>query len=192
MVDRTPWGDVWSTRSPSEVSWYQDEPEPSLSLVRACTMTGSVIDIGGGASKLAARLLQLGHPDVTVLDIAPCPDPQPGISYIVADASRWKPERTWDVWHDRAALHFLVSPADQTAYAGSAARAVPHGGHAVIATFGPDGPEQCSGLPVVRYTAERLAALFAPHFEFVRELHYLHTTPWQSNQSFLYVTLRRC
>jgi uncharacterized UPF0146 family protein len=192
MVARGHWDDVWTTRSPTEVSWHQAVPEPSLSLVRRCTTTGAVIDVGGGASMLAARLVELGHNDVTVLDIAPCAEPRPHVTYVVADMTDWQPNRTWNVWHDRAAFHFLVSEEDRVAYVEAASRSVIAGGSAVIATFAPDGPEQCSGLPVVRYNTAQLVALFSPQFEFVTELLHTHSTPWQSNQSFLYVTLRRC
>jgi len=110
---------------------------------------------------------------------------------VVADITQWRPETNYDLWHDRAVFHFLIEPAERAAYAEIMAAAVEPGGHAVIATFAPDGPERCSGLPVCRYDANSLALEFAPHFQLIDEVREAHVTPAGKLQSFQYCLLRR-
>jgi hypothetical protein len=109
----------------------------------------------------------------------------------VADVTQWRPHRTYDVWHDLAAFHFLTQAADRAAYVAALHEAVSPGGHAVIATFAPDGPERCSGLPVVRYYPQELARVIGPSFELVGERRQMHTTPAGGSQSFQFSALHR-
>src|SRR5690606_16333278 len=109
----------------------------------------------------------------------------------VADATQWRPARTYDFWHDRAAFHFLTQAADRAAYIEALHEAVRPGGHAIIATFAPDGPERCSGLPIVRYDAETLAQVVGAAFELIGQGRQVHATPWGSSQSFQFSVLRR-
>ena len=185
------WENVWSTKQPTEVSWFQAEPTRSVELVRAACSNGSVIDIGGGSSLLATALFELGYDDITVLDIALAANINHRATRIVADITAWTPTRTYDVWHDRAAFHFLTSAFDAATYGRAMAATLAPGGHAIIGTFALDGPEQCSGLPVVRYDAATLAGCFAADFDLVSSDDDFHLTPWQSTQHFTFVTLRR-
>lgn len=195
------WGTVWGDKRPSDVSWFQATPEVSLRLIRSLEPSPhSVVDVGAGASVLVDRLLDVAIADVTVVDIAAGALEQvrarlgargARVSYVMADVRTWTPDRTWDVWHDRAVLHFLTDPDDAAAYAAKAAAAVHANGHAVIGCFAPDGPEQCSGLPTVRRSADELVELFGPWFDEVHREHEVHRTPWQSAQSFTWVVLRR-
>lgn len=195
------WCTVWGDRDPAEVSWFQDVPEVSCRLVVGDgPPPRSVVDVGAGASLLVDRLLDAGITDVTVVDVALAATMQvrarlgsrgASVSYVVADVRSWSPGRTWDVWHDRAVLHFLTVPDDAQRYARRAAGSVPSGGRAVIGCFAPDGPEQCSGLPTVRRSAADLAALFGPWFDLEHDEREIHHTPWGSEQPFTWVVLRR-
>lgn len=111
--------------------------------------------------------------------------------WIVSDITLWRPARTYDVWHDRAVFHFLTDPKDQAAYIGALTSAVATGGYAVIATFAPDGPETCSGLPVARYSPELLSETLGSGFFLIDQRFQSHTTPWGHPQSFQYSLFRR-
>ncbi|HUN53189.1 MAG TPA: class I SAM-dependent methyltransferase, partial [Candidatus Sulfotelmatobacter sp.] len=143
------WEKIYSGKSETEVSWFQASPEPSLTLLArvGATPAAAIIDIGGGAARLVDSLLAQGYADVTVLDLSAAAlaaaktrlgATAARANWIVADATAWRPERAYDLWHDRAAFHFLTEAADQAAYAGVLRRALRPGGHAVIATFAPD------------------------------------------------------
>lgn len=156
--------------------------------------------VGVGVSTLVADLLARGYRRLEAVDVS-----SPALSQLRAglgrdatkvrlrheDARSVTFDEPVDVWHDRAVFHFLVEPDDRAAYAQNAARAVPSGGHLVMATFGPTGPERCSGLPVARYDAASLADEFAPAFGLVATAAHEHITPWGSRQPFTYAVLRR-
>src|SRR5580765_822391 len=165
---REHWENVYATKSPTEVSWYQPRPELSLSLIRSVApgVSASILDVGGGASVLVDGLLSAGYFDVTVLDISQTAlnhsrerlgQVADRMSWIMADITQWRPPRTWDVWHDRAVFHFLTVTEDQDAYIAALRAATHTGSVAVISTFALSGPERCSGLPVQRYDAASLA-----------------------------------
>ena len=208
MVDqpgdrRTHWQNVYRTKRADSVSWYRPHLEMSLDLLTGAGMSANsrVIDIGGGASTLVDDLLDRGVRHVSVLDVS---------AEALASAQERLAERadfvTWyagdlldvalppsefDFWHDRAVLHFLTREADVSRYAQIAATAVAIGGHAVIAGFAPDGPERCSGLPVVRRSPEDIAAIFSPAFALVQTRAERHRTPAGAEQSFAYALMRR-
>jgi SAM-dependent methyltransferase len=194
------WEAVYTGRPSDEVSWYQARPEVSLRLVTAaCPGRGALVDVGAGASLLAVALLDEGWSDVTVLDLSTTALAQvrdrlagrPGIAFVVADLLEWQPERAYDVWHDRAVLHFLTAEADRARYAATAARAVAPGGAAVIGAFALDGPESCSGLPTLRYDAQGLVAVLGPGWALEHTEREEHVTPGGAVQSFTWAVLRR-
>ncbi len=188
-VDRhSHWENVYQTKGEREVSWFQQNPAISLDLIRATgiTNTASVIDIGGGASRLVDALLDAGFENVTVLDLsekalavskARLGSRAAKVQWIAADVTTWRPLQVYDVWHDRAAFHFLTDPKDRAAYAERVLQAVAPGGHVIIGTFALDGPERCSGLPVVRYDAALLGAALGPSFHLVESRNDAHETP---------------
>jgi SAM-dependent methyltransferase len=200
MDVRGHWESVYQSKNDTEVSWTQADPATSVSLIReARRAPGRVIDVGGGTSALAGRLLDLGY-SVAVLDVSPTALSRAherlgprgdGVEWIVADVTKNPDLGTFDVWHDRAVFHFLTEAADRAAYAGLLSRSVPVGGHAVIATFAPDGPEKCSGLPVRRYDAKGLAGALGADFELRKSVSQTHHTPWGKPQSFQYSLFRR-
>jgi trans-aconitate methyltransferase len=152
-----------------------------------------IIDVGGGASRLVDSLLDKGFSRLAILDLSAkaleAAKKRLGrrggeVNWIVADVATWTPSDVYDLWHDRAAFHFLTNPADRDAYIASLKKAVRSGGHVIIATFAPDGPERCSGLPIVRYDPEALASALGPEFELIDSRRHNHSTPGGSTQRF--------
>lgn len=202
MTDAAPqhWDTAYSGRGDT-VSWHQAQATTSLALITAVAAPeASVIDVGGGASTLVDGLLDRGHRDITVLDLSPVAldtardrlgERGESVTWRAGDLLAWAPDRTYDIWHDRAVLHFLVDDADRARYAQLARRAVSPGGYAVIGTFALDGPDQCSGLPVRRHGADDLAALLADAFEPVRTEREEHHTPSGNMQPFIWLAARR-
>lgn len=196
------WDDAYTSKGDAGVSWFEDTPAVSLDLIRrhATIASSSLIDIGGGASRLADALLDEGMKSITVLDLSPAAlDAAKArlglrageVRWIAADVTAWTPDRNYDIWHDRAAFHFLTDPDDRAAYIERLTATVPPGGFAIIATFAPDGPERCSGLPVVRYDSTTLAEVIGPSFRLVEHIRHRHTTPWNSTQAFQFSVLER-
>ena len=193
------WENIYSTKGEAEVSWFQETPTPSLELLAlvGARPTSAIADIGGGASRLVDCLLEKGFERITVLDLSAealavarkrLGEKAGEVKWIVADATRWEPPRLYDVWHDRATFHFLTNEEEQRAYIDRLKRGLRVGGHVIIGTFAPDGPEKCSGLPVARHSAESLAALLGEAFTLVDSRRHEHITPWGATQKFHFGT----
>jgi trans-aconitate methyltransferase len=182
------------------VSWYEAEPVISLSLISRLGISGdaAVIDIGGGGSPLAARLLGRSFTDVTVLDISTVALEEterqtggdPRVRCLRGDLLSWEPDRRYGLWHDRAFFHFLIDDEDRRAYLRALYEAVEAGGSVIVATFAPDGPERCSGLPVHRYSTEELSGALGHRFQRVHSKREEHVTPSGSVQPFTWVAGR--
>jgi SAM-dependent methyltransferase len=199
---RAHWQNVYTTKSEREVSWFQENPAPSLELIALAGLSegASIIDIGGGASRVVDALVERNSGEITVLDLSTAAldvarqrlgDKAAAVKWVAADITTWEPAQTYDVWHDRAAFHFLTDPADQRAYLDRLRKAVRRGGHVVIGTFALDGPEKCSGLPIVRYDAKSLSAMLGPDFKLIDTRRHDHATPWGALQRFQFSTFRR-
>lgn len=189
------WNTVYRDKPETQLSWHQDDPSSSLDLMAMMPddPDAAIIDIGGGTSRLAARLLDLGVRDVSVLDISSealaaaqrtLGAASDRITWIAADITLWKPERRYDLWHDRAVFHFLTDASDRAAYLDALSRALGPGGHAMISTFALDGPETCSGLPVTRYSPQTLLDALGSGYDLVTCRDHRHLTPWGSPQPF--------
>jgi ubiquinone/menaquinone biosynthesis C-methylase UbiE len=196
------WQNVYATKAEKEVSWFQENAAQSLDLIAATGVStdAAIIDVGGGASRLIDSLLEKGFRRVAILDLSANALEETkkrlgrrgdGVNWIVADVTTWEPSNTYDLWHDRAAFHFLTEPADRDAYLARVKRAVRPGGHVVIATFAPDGPERCSGLPVVRYDPQALASTLGPAFDLVGSRSHDHLTPGGNTQRFQFSRFTR-
>ncbi len=194
---RDHWETVYSGKMSTDVSWFQPRPERSLQFVEqtAVDRDDAIIDVGGGASTLVDHLLDDGFTDITVLDVAGKPLEQSQerlgvrasqVEWVVSDVTTFRPSRTWQLWHDRAALHFLVDEQDRARYVDVLKRALQPGGHVVLATFGPEGPLKCSGLEIRRYSIDLVEELLGPGFELQSQVIENHVTPMGSNQQFLY------
>lgn len=195
------WQRIWGERAVDEVSWFQRSADRSYRLVTDVAGDGParVVDVGGGASPLAGQLVRAGH-DVTVLDVSEAAldagrarlgDDGERVQWVAGDVTTHRFDRTFDVWHDRAVLHFLTDPDDAARYVERLVDALEVDGHAVIAPFGPDGPTHCSGLEVQRYGRDDLAELLGERFEPVTFETEDHTTPGGATQRFLYGVFRR-
>ncbi len=197
------WEKVYASKRENEVSWFQENPAPSLDLIAeaGAGKASALIDVGGGASRLVDALIERGFQAVTVLDIAEnalaaamarlgsrahC------VHWVVADVTAWQPRTAaYEVWHDRAAFRFLTEERARAAYVVRLTQAVKPGGYAIIGTFAEDGPERCSGLPVVRYHGQSLARVLGDAFELVETRRHEHKTPWGSEQHFQFSLFRR-
>lgn len=199
---REHWEDVYRTKAADSVSWYQPTPEPSLRALDELQLpaTTSLIDVGGGTSSLVDGLVGRGWSDLTVLDIAASAfevakarlqNKAARIAWVVADVTAWRPDRQYDVWHDRAVFHFLTEPEQRLAYRRALEAGTLPGSVMIVATFAPDGPERCSGLSVRRYDAAALAAEFSPAFTLERDWREEHMTPGGGRQSFQWCVFRR-
>jgi len=199
---RQHWQEVYAKRAENEVSWFQERPEISLDLIAKSGVAKSapVIDIGAGASRLIDLLIAGGFSDVSVLDIAESAlaktrarlgERARAVNWIVADITAWTPPRRYRLWHDRAVLHFLTAVEDRAAYRKTLIAALEPGGSAIISTFALDGPERCSGLPVMRYSGETLAAELGGEFRLIETVSEDHRTPAGAIQRFQFSRLQR-
>lgn len=196
------WNRVYATRTEQEVSWFEPLPAVSLDMLDAAGMTldSCVLDVGGGDSQLVDALAARGLDCLAVLDVSGAalerakarlgPAAQTPI-WIEADVTGEWSLQPIDIWHDRAVFHFLTTADDRDRYKRHLLETLKDGGSAIIATFAPDGPAMCSGLPVQRYSPEQLAEELGPTFELRDARPHVHTTPWGSTQSFQYSWLVR-
>jgi ubiquinone/menaquinone biosynthesis C-methylase UbiE len=199
----THWDQVYRSKRPEQVSWFRPHLELSIELLLKAGLNRSsrVIDVGGGASTLVDDLLDRGLESLAVLDVSAAAlqvardrlaDRASRVRWIASDVARVQLDPgSIDLWHDRAALHFLTEPRDVDAYVRVACRAIAAGGHAVIGGFASDGPEQCSQLPVARRDPEQIAQLFAAQFKLVGARREMHSTPRGASQSFAYALLQK-
>jgi SAM-dependent methyltransferase len=195
------WEALYRAKGPRDVSWYQPEPA-SLALVEQLRLghDASIVDVGGGASRLAARLLGLGFTDITVLDIsraaldlarAELGANASRVHWIEHDLLDWIPSRRYDLWHDRAVFHFLVDPRQRERYAEILRSAITAGGKVIIGTFAADGPTTCSGLPVARYDPDKIAVALGDTFATLATCREEHHTPSGSTQPFTWVVFEQ-
>ena len=203
MQTKEHWGNVYSTKAADEVSWFQEHDRLSLQIIRdsALAPDGRIIDVGGGASTLVDDLLSAGFSKITVLDLSAAALAKAKARLGSRAASeQWLeanildvtlPASTYDVWHDRAVFHFLISESERHRYVEQVLHAVKPGGLVIVATFAEDGPEKCSGLPVMRYSTEGLHAEFGNTFELLGSQRESHLTPTGKEQKFVYCFCRR-
>jgi SAM-dependent methyltransferase len=201
VANQAHWENIYTSKKENEVSWFQESPALSLELLQlvGVTQRSAIIDIGGGASRLVDNLVAEGFEHVTVLDLSNAAlatakarlGDDNRVKWVVADVTTWEPSDVYDVWHDRAAFHFLIEPKDQAAYMARLRRALRPGGHAIIGTFALDGPEKCSGLPVMRHDAWSLGSVLGSGFTLVDSRGHEHLTPWGASQQFQFSTFRR-
>jgi SAM-dependent methyltransferase len=202
MDRRQHWENIYQGTAPTELSWYQPEAHLSLALIlRMAPDTGApIIDVGGGASTLVDGLLSAGFRDVTVLDLAPAAlavarerlgEKAQRVKWVVADVlDAPLPVAGYAIWHDRAVFHFLTDPGDRARYVAQVRHAVRPGGHIIVASFALEGPNQCSGLEVVRYSPEAMHAEFGSGFRQLESVREDHHTPSGRMQPFVYCLCR--
>ena len=202
MQTKEHWERVYTTKPATGVSWYQEHAEQSLRLIRqtGVSRSGSIIDVGGGASTLVDDLLSEGYGAVTVLDLSAAAlhaaqdrlgERAQAVNWLEGDILKLPLlEHAFDLWHDRAVFHFLTSEAERQAYVAQVLRSVKPQGHVIVATFAEDGPTQCSGLPVMRYSPAELHGQFGPTFSLLKQDREEHHTPFGTVQKFIYCYCR--
>ena len=194
------WETVYETKNPNEVSWTQEIPGTSLAFIKSFGLAGSakIIDIGGGDSTLVDHLLNEGFENITVLDISErslekaklrLGEKGKNITWIVSDILDFKPTETYDIWHDRAAFHFLTTEEEIEKYKSIVAKAVQS--YLVIGTFSENGPLKCSGLEISQYSEEKLSSTFEDHFEKIETVLEDHETPFGTTQNFLFCSFKK-
>jgi SAM-dependent methyltransferase len=203
MNQKDHWEQVYSTSLTQKLGWYEPHLQISLSWIKGLNLAvgAPVIDVGGGASTLVDDLLEAGYRSITVLDIS-----EKAASTVMArlgkraELATWLegditsvdlPEHYFELWHDRAAFHFLTEQNQQRKYRETLKKALKPGGHLIVGTFAPEAPAKCSGLPVQRYSPEQLENTLGGEFELKRHHKELHITPGGVEQMFLYCQFRR-
>ena len=194
------WEGVYRNKSPLEVSWYQQEPTLSLSLITGASipLDAPVIDIGGGASTLVDKLSDAGFSNISVLDVSGTAlahakqrlaHKASTVHWYEEDVTRFEPPHRFLLWHDRAVFHFLTSSEDRKNYVDVLERSLVPGGHIIIMTFAIGGPEKCSGLDIVQYDADKLTKELGAGFELLETGFEVHLTPAGNQQKFVYFRL---
>jgi len=202
MNMKTHWEHIYETKAPTQVSWYQEHAQFSLQYIlnTGIRKTDPIIDVGGGASTLVDDLIADGFQNISILDVSGAAlqlarqrlgARAAAVNWIEADITQADlPGQAYNLWHDRAVFHFLTQPHDRQRYIDTVRQAVRPGGHVIVATFAPDGPERCSGLEVVRYNPESLHSEFGNGFDLVDSTNEIHHTPFGTEQKFIYCYCR--
>ena len=203
MNTKTHWEHIYESKAPTQVSWYQEHAQFSLQYIQntGIRKTGHIIDVGGGTSTLVDDLIGDGFQHISVLDVSGAAlrltQQRLGaqanhVKWIEADITQADlPHQAYDLWHDRAVFHFLTHAEDRQRYVEAVRHSVRKGGHVIVATFAPDGPERCSGLEVVRYSPKGLHSEFGHGFEVVDSARETHHTPFGTEQRFIYCYCRK-
>lgn len=202
MDPKDHWERVYQTKTPNQMSWYRPHLDASLDLITRAVgnRDARIVDVGGGEATLVDDLLAAGYRHVDMLDLsetalrvakARLGESAASVGWLRGDVTTYPFEaNVYDLWHDRAVFHFLTEPGQRQAYVQQVVRAVKAGGHVVVATFGPEGPTQCSGLDVARYDADALHDQFGPRFHLIEHQVEEHMTPAGARQQFVYCLCR--
>lgn len=196
------WDKVYTDKSEKEVSWFQEHPKTSLNWIAELNLSkdASIIDVGGGNSRLVDHLLESGFTNITVLDISEVAlnklktrlgDKASNVKYIASNILDYKPDTKFDLWHDRAAFHFLTLKDQILKYLEIVNNSLPKDGNLILSTFSKNGPEKCSGLPVHQYSDIELKNLFSKYFNNTKCLEEVHLTSWGTTQSFVYCGFKK-
>ncbi len=196
------WQNVYNKKNENEVSWYQEYPQPSLDFIKSLNLKldSQIIDIGAGESRLVDNLLELGFTNVSVLDISLKSIEKTKkrlglksklIKWIVSDINDFKPEHKYDLWHDRAAFHFLKDSSEINNYVKLLKNSLNVEANLIIATFSENGPLKCSGLEVSRYSESSISNLLSNDFELISSEISVHNTPFNTTQEFLFSKFKK-
>ena len=196
------WESIYQTKNPDEVSWYQEKPKTSLNFIADASLDkdARIIDIGAGDSRLVDNLLALGFRNITALDVSSnalqmakkrLGSKADAVSWIVSDLREFETNDKYDLWHDRAVLHFLTEEDDIRKYVEKVKQLLKPNGYLIISTFSKNGPKKCSGLDIKQYTEKSIKELFSG-FEHIKSFEEKHLTPWDASQIFISSVFRKC
>jgi 2-polyprenyl-3-methyl-5-hydroxy-6-metoxy-1,4-benzoquinol methylase len=196
------WENIYDSKSLKEVSWYQPVPQTSLDLIAKCNLRkdAKIIDVGGGDGFLVDHLIDLGYSDITVLDISEAAIDRAkkrlgqrshNIQWIVADIASFNPEETYDLWHDRAAFHFLTRPEEIQHYLKMLDKGIATGGDLILGTFSEKGPLKCSGIEISQYSIRDMEQLLSEGFEVLTSMNVDHPTPFDTVQNFTFASFKK-
>ncbi|MDB3901223.1 class I SAM-dependent methyltransferase [Flavobacteriaceae bacterium] len=196
------WQNVYDKKNENEVSWYQKSPKLSLEFVKSLNLSldAEIIDIGAGESRLVDNLLELGFVNLSVLDISSKSIEKTKkrlglksklVNWIVSDINNFNPTKKYDIWHDRAAFHFLKDSVEIDNYLKLVKSSLHNQGNLIIATFSENGPLKCSGLEVSRYSENSISDLFNNDFELIKSQKSIHKTPFSTSQEFLFSKFKK-
>ena len=195
------WESIYQTKEPNEVSWYQEKPETSLNLISETGIekNAKIIDVGAGASELVDNLLALGFRNITALDVSlnalnnskkRLGDRANNVKWIVSDLREFETNERYDLWHDRAVLHFLTEEEYIKRYIELVRTYLKPKGYVIVSTFSVNGQKKCSGLDVKQYSEDSMKTLFTG-FEHIKSFEDEHLTPWGTSQMFIFSVFRR-
>ena len=195
------WESIYQTKKPNEVSWYQDKPNTSLKLIAGTDLdkNAGIIDVGAGDSKLVDNLLDIGFRNITVLDVSSTAlekakkrlgNRADAVKWIVSDLREFETSDRYDIWHDRAVLHFLTREEDINKYVEVVRRLLKTNGYLILSTFSENGPKRCSGLDIKQYSEDSIKELFSD-FKHLKSFEEEHLTPWGASQIFMYIIFRK-
>ena len=194
------WEHVYNTKTPQEVSWTQKTPTLSLKLIESCELglDAKIIDVGGGDSELVDHLLDKGYQNITVLDISEkaitraknrLGNRAKKVTWVVQDILDFNPSETYDIWHDRAAFHFLTTTKAIAYYKTLCSNTINK--QLILGTFSENGPVKCSGLPITQYSEKSMVATFKNDFNLSECVTEIHTTPFKTTQHFLFCSFKK-
>jgi|SRR5699024_487993 len=194
------WEKIYAHKTPDEMSWTQEKPEFSLKLIEKLQLSkqAKILDVGGGNSNLVDHLLALGYENISVLDISSAALEQSKkrlgekakkVNWIISDISEFHPKEKYDLWHDRAAFHFLTTTAEVDQYKKTLQKANPD--FLILGTFSKQGPEKCSGLKIKQYDEKELSAVFEENYFKVKTQKINHKTPFNTFQNFLFCSFKK-
>ncbi len=196
------WEEIYTTKDLQDVSWYQMMPVTSLNLITSSNLPkdAAIIDIGGGDSFLVDHLLDLGYKDITVLDISQqaidkakkrLGERQTEVTWIVTDITDFTSQKRYDLWHDRAAFHFLTAQNDINTYASTLSQSIQENGTVIIGTFSKSGPKKCSSIKIKQYDQGGFETTFGENFSTKDFINVDHLTPTKKEQNFNFITLEK-
>ena len=196
------WQNVYYKKNENEVSWYQKSPKLSLEFVKILNLRldAEIIDIGAGESRLVDNLLEMGFVNLSVLDISSKSIEKTKkrlglksklVNWIVSDINNFIPKKKYDLWHDRAAFHFLKDSVEIDNYVKLVKSSLHNQGNLIIATFSENGPLKCSGLEVSRYSKDSILKVFGNYFSLIKSEKSTHDTPFNTSQEFLFSNFKK-
>ena len=195
------WENVYNTKKENQVSWFQSTPQKSIDLIKSINLDlkSNIIDVGAGDSRLVDHLISLGFKNITVLDISSksiekakirLGEKSELINWVESDINDFQSDAKYDLWHDRAAFHFLKSTENIKSYVNLVNKLINNKGYLILATFSKKGPLKCSGLEISQYDSKGISELFE-NFNLNHSEIYIHKTPFNTNQEFIYNILSK-